>query len=98
MKSFVSRKTFVGKMMVAQLVLSLLAIMLSMSTGGASGVIPAIPYITSFLSLGFYLYYFYTAFWQQGQQDAFAKVGKNPRSPLTAAVISSSRNSPTPLS
>ncbi len=88
MKSYVSRKTFVGKMIVSQLILSLLAIMLSMSTGGVSGVIPAVTYITAFLSLGFYLYYFYTAFWQQGQQDAFIKAGKNARSPLTAAGIS----------
>lgn len=88
MKSFVSRKTFIGKMIVSQLILSMLSIMLSMSCGSVTGVIPALSYIVSFLALGFYLYYFYTAFWQQGEHDVYARVGKKATSPLTAALLS----------
>ena len=50
MAAFISRKKFVGKMISSQLVLSLLSIMLSFSTGTISKVIPGLSYITAFLA------------------------------------------------
>ncbi|HCG35938.1 MAG TPA: hypothetical protein DER23_06285 [Clostridiales bacterium] len=88
MAAFISRKKFVGKMISSQLVLSLLSIMLSFSTGTISKVIPGLSYITAFLALGFYLYYVYTEFWKQGQHDTFSRRVNHARSPLTALWVS----------